>query len=334
MPGPVSPPRISSAVSRWKSAVERVRIAEDLGYEHVATGEAWGPSALPFLTLAAANTRRVTLGTAILNCFSRTPAVLAQEFAMLDQISEGRAVLGLGSSGARVVEHLHGVPFERPLQRIRETVEIFDVLISGEKLDYEGELFRLQRGFQLEYPRPRTKIPVWIAAISPKSIRQTGEIADGVIPIHWPKQEFASLRAELEAAAESAGQPGKPLTIAPFTTVNVLDGKDDETKWQGARQILWFYINKMGVFYWQMLERNGYEAEVSASRKAFADRDTKGSFQAISERMIRDLQCIGPIEEVREQLRERAASGADIQMIYMPRGDVPSTAKQLEALIS
>jgi alkanesulfonate monooxygenase SsuD/methylene tetrahydromethanopterin reductase-like flavin-dependent oxidoreductase (luciferase family) len=318
----------------WKEGLERVRIAEDLGYEHVATGEAWGPSVLPFLTLIAAKTSRITIGTSIVNCFSRSPAVLAQEFAMLDQISEGRAVLGLGSSGANVIEHLHGVPFAAPLRRIRETVEIFYLLIAGEKLDYDGEIFQLHRGFQLEYARPRTKIPVWIAAISPSSINQTGVIADGVIPIHWPKQKFASLRADLQAAAEVAGKPNKPFTIAPFTTVNVLDGKNDDTKWQEARQILWFYINKMGVFYWQMLERNGYEAEVAASRKAFAERDSKGAFDAISERMIRDLQCIGRIDEVREQLRERAALGADLQMIYMPRGDIPSTAEQLEELIA
>jgi hypothetical protein len=82
-----------------------------------------------------------------------------------------------------------------------------------------------------------------------------------------------------------------------------------------------------------MLERNGYEAEVAASREAYAARDTKAAFAAISERMIRDLQCIGPIEEVREQLRERATLGADLQLVYMPRGDVASAAKQLEALI-
>ena len=107
----------------WKNALERVRMAEDLGYEHVSSGEAWGPSLIPFLTLIAANTTRMTIGTSILNCFSRTPAVLAQEFAMLDQISEGRTVLGVGSSGANVIEHFHGVKFEKPLRRIRETVE-------------------------------------------------------------------------------------------------------------------------------------------------------------------------------------------------------------------
>ena len=318
----------------WRKSVERVRIAEELGYEHVSSGEAWGPSLIPFLSLIAAKTSRMTIGTSILNCYSRTPATLAQEFAMLDQISEGRMVLGLGSSGANVIEHFHGVKFEKPLRRIRETIEIFEMLIAGDKLDYRGELFQLERGFQLEYARPRTRIPVWIAAISPRSIVQTGEIADGVIPIHWPKDKFVTLRKDLEAAATAAGRSDAGFTIAPFTTVNVLDGNDDAAKWNDARQILWFYINRMGVFYWQMLERNGFEEEVAASRKAFKERDTKAAFAAISERMIREIQCIGPIEAVREQLQERSALGADLQLLYMPKGDVADAAKQLEALIS
>src|SRR6056297_943658 len=317
----------------WESAVERVRIAEQLGYEHASTGEAWGASAIPFLTLLAANTTRITLGTSILNCFSRTPAVFAQEFALLDQISGSRMVFGLGSSGSNVIEHFHGVPFEKPLRRIRETVEIFDTLIAGAKLDYDGEIFTLHRGFQLDAPAPRSKIPVWIAALTPRSIRQTGEIADGVIPIHWPRQHFGSLRQDLTAAANAAGRADATFTIAPFTTVNVLDGVDDEAKWDAARQILWFYINRMGVFYWQMLVERGYEAEVAACRAAFADRDTPGAMAAISERMIRDLQCIGPVEEVREQLQARADAGADVQLIYMPSGDVSETARQLEELI-
>ena len=318
----------------WRAGVERARIAEDLGYELITAGEAWNPSVLPFLTLVATHTERIRIGTSILNCFSRSPAVLAQEFLVLDQLSGGRMLLGLGASGANVIEHFHGVPFEKPLQRMRETVEIFDLLIAGEKLHYEGEIFQLQRGFQMDAPHPSAKIPVFLASISPRSIRQAGEIADGVFPIHWPKQKFAELRSQLESSARAVGRTGKSFTIAPYTTVNVLDGSDDEARWNAARQILWFYINKMGVFYWQMLERNGYAEEVAACRKAFAERDRKAAFAAISERMIRDLQCIGPIEEVREQLRERAELGADIQMINMPQGDVEAAARQLEALVS
>lgn len=325
---------IATMGRNWKSAVERVQVAESLGYEHVTTGEAWGPSAIPFLALIAANTEHITLGTSILNCFSRTPAVFAQEFALLDQISDGRMVFGLGSSGAQVIEHFHGVPFEKPLRRIRETVEIFDTLISGERLDYNGEIFQLDRGFQLDAAPPRAKIPVWIAALTPASIRQTGEIADGVIPIHWPRQRFASLHAKLLEAANNSGRTDPSFTVAPFTTVNVLDGVADDEKWRAAREILWFYINRMGDFYWQMLAHSGYEAEVTACRAAFAQRDTAAAMAAISESMIRDLQCIGPIEEVREQLRARSDAGADIQLIYMPKGEVAEAARQLEDLIA
>lgn len=318
----------------WRGALEKVRIAEDLGYEYIAGAEAWGPSTLPWLTLVATNTTKIRFGTAIINCFSRTPAALAQEFAVLDQLSGGRAVLGLGSSGAFVIEHLHGVKFEKPLRRLRETVEIFDLLIAGEKLDYEGEIFKLHRGFQLEYARPRTKIPVYIAAITPSSIRQTAEIADGIYPIHWAKQLFPKLREELSAARRAVAKDPDEFTIAPFTNVTVLDGKDDEKKWRAARQVLFFYINQMGVFYWQMLERNGYEAEVRASRAAFAKKDREGALAAISERMLRDIQVIGPLEEVRDQLRERSALGAELQMIQMPWGDAATVRRLLEAFVS
>jgi alkanesulfonate monooxygenase SsuD/methylene tetrahydromethanopterin reductase-like flavin-dependent oxidoreductase (luciferase family) len=318
----------------WKTSLEKVRIAEDLGYEYVAAAEAWGPSVMPWLGLIAANTSRIRFGTAIVNCFSRTPAALAQEFATLDELSGGRAALGLGSSGAHVIEHLHGVPFEKPLRRMRETIEIFDMLISGEKLDYEGEIFKLHRGFQLEYARPRTKIPVYIAAITPRSIRQTAEIADGIYPIHWAKQLFPKLREDLTAAARAAGRDAGEFTIAPFTNVTVLDGQNDEKKLRAARRVLFFYINQMGVFYWQMLERNGYGDEVAASRAAWAERDRDAAMAAISDRMLSDIQVVGPIESVREQLAERSALGADLQMIQMPPGDVATVARQLEAFVA
>ena len=315
----------------WQSSLEKVKIAEGLGYEYVAGAEAWGPSVIPWLTLIATNTSKIQFGTAIVNCFSRTPAALAQEFATLDQLSGGRAVLGLGSSGANVIEHLHGIAFEKPLRRMRETIEVFDMLISGDKLDYEGEIFKLHRGFKLEYSRPRTKIPVYIAAITPRSIRQTAEIADGIYPIHWAKQLFPRLREEIDEAARAAGREASDFTIAPFTNVTVIDGKDDEKKLRAARRGLFFYINQMGVFYWQMLERNGYESEVGASRAAWAKRDRDAAMAAISDKMLHDIQVIGPIESVREQLLERSSLGADLQMLQMPRGDVATVAKQLES---
>ncbi|HJN52467.1 MAG: LLM class flavin-dependent oxidoreductase [Pseudomonadales bacterium] len=325
---------LAGAGQDWRVSLEKVQIAESLGYELVATGEAWAQSSIPWMTILATNTERIQIGTSILNVFSRSPGLIAQEFAALDSLSGGRMVCGLGSSGHRVIEHFHGVPFDRPLRRIREYVEIFDQLIAGEKLNYDGRIFNLKRGFTLDYNRPRSKIPVYIAAITAKSIRQTGEIADGIYPIHWPRERFASLRAELDEAATAAGHAAGRVIIAPFTNVYVTGDGDDEAQWRAARQPLFHYINRMGDFYWNMLASNGYESEVSASRAAWAaDRNVEGAMQAISTDMVRSIQVIGSLESVTEQLGERAALGADLQMLQMPGGTPAEAGKRLEALI-
>ncbi len=318
----------------WQEMLEKARIAESLGIECLSTGEAWGPSSIPWLTAIALNTSKVKIGTSILNVYSRTPGAMAQDYAVLDDISDGRMILGLGTSGANVIEHFHGIPFKQPLRRIREYVEIFNLLIAGEPLNYDGEIFQLQRGFRLNYEQRRDHIPIYIAAITPKSIRQTGEIADGILPIHWPKELFGQLRQDLQAGAAGVGQPDKSFTIAPHTKVTVLDGSSaDADKRREAQQLLQFYINRMGVFYWQMLERNGFAEEVKNSRAAWADRDANGSIEAISDRMLQACQVIGSIEEVRDQLKERADLGADIQMLYMPPGDAAEVGRTLEAMM-
>ena len=325
---------LAGAGRDWRESLEKVQIAESLGYELVATGEAWGPSTVPWMTLLAAHTERIVIGTSILNVYSRSPGAIAQEFAMLEMLSGGRMVCGLGSSGHRVIEHFHGVPFSKPLRRIREYVEIINALIKGERLDYDGEIFTLKRGFRLDYDRPRDHVPIYIAAITPKSIRQTGEIADGIFPIHWPKGRFKSLREDLAAASRAAGRDADAVTIAPFTNVYVLDGSNDEALWQAARQPLFHYVNRMGDFYWNMLASNGFEAEVTASRTAWRNgRDMGGAMAAISTDMVREIQVIGPVESVAEQLEERAAAGAELQMVQMPGGSAAEAGKRLEALL-
>jgi len=124
------------------------------------------------------------------------------------------------------------------------------------------------------------------------------------------------------------------VTIAPFTNVYVLDGADDEAQWQAARQPLFHYVNRMGDFYWNMLASNGFEVEVTASRAAWRNgRDMAGAMAAISADMVREIQVIGAIESVAEQLADRAASGAELQMVQMPGGSAAQAGKRLEALL-
>ncbi len=317
----------------WRDSLAKIQVAEDLGYELVVSPEAWNISALPFLAVLATNTSRIHIGTSIVNSFSRTPATLAQEFGALDVLSGGRMVLGLGSSAEYVVEHFHGVPFKKPLRRIREYVEIFNTLIGGQPLNYEGEIFKLSRGFRLDYDRPRDHIPVYLAATTARSIFQTGEIADGLFPIHWPIGRMGELRAQLAEGARAAGRDPADIDVAVQTYHFILDGIDDEAQWRAARRPLWHYINRMGDFYWQMLQRNGFEAEVAASRAAWANRDAEGALMAVSEAMVREIEVIGPIESANEQLHERARLGADLQLLHMPLGDPNEVGRVLQALI-
>ena len=318
----------------WRESIEKVQIAESLGYEMVTTGESWAPSSLPWLTLLATHTERIQIGTSILNVYSRSAAAIAQEFAQLEMLSGGRMVCGLGSSGHRVIEHFHGVPFERPLRRIREYVEIIDMLLSGSKLEYEGEIFSMSRGFRIGYEPQREHVPIYIASITPRSIEQTGEIADGIFPIHWPADRFGSLRSQLAEGAKRSGRSGDDITIAPFTSVYVTKPENEEAQWLAARQPLFHYVNRMGDFYWNMLSKQGYSGEVSASRAAWARRDRDQAVLAISEKMVRDTAVIGPIESIAEQLEARSRSGADLQLIQMPAGSPKDVANALESYLS
>ena len=317
----------------WRDAIAKIRVVEDLGIEVVAVPESWKVSAVPWMAAIAVETSKIQICSSILNVWSRTPAAMAQDYAMLEELSEGRMILGLGASGKHLVENFHGVPFEHPLRRIREYVEVFDRLIAGDSCDYDGEIFKLSGGFKVDYNRPRSKVPVYIAALAPNSISQTGAIADGIIPVHWPKDLFPLLRAQLEAGAASAGRPDKKFVLQPHMHVDVLDGTpDDAAKWRSARREIQYYTNRMGSIYADMFERNGFAEEVSRSKAAWAQRDAEGSIAAISDEMVRACQVIGTIEEVREQLKERAAL-VDIQMVYLPPGDSHAVGRWFEEIM-
>ena len=320
--------------SDWRDSIEKVQLAESLGYDMVATGEAWGPSSVPWMTLLATHTEKIQIGTSILNVFSRSPSAIAQEFAALEVLSKGRMICGLGSSGHRVIEHFHGVPFNRPLRRIREYVEIIKLLLEGNELQYEGKLMQMSRGFRLDFERQRPSVPVYIAAITEKSIQQTGEIADGIFPIHWPSSQFKSLKEKLQGAALAKNRAEAQLTVAPFTNVYIGDIDSDEALLQAARQPLFHYINRMGDFYWNMLASNGFEPEVAASREAWRNRDREGAFEAISKDMVRSIQVVGTASEIGGQLRNRSEDGADVQLVTMPQGSLTEVEEKLKLYLS
>ena len=138
---------------------ERVKIADDAGIESVLVAEAWGRDAFTLLTQLAERTNRIQLCTGIVNYYSRSPAALAQHFWTLDELSNGRMIVGLGASSANVIEHFHGIKFEPTLARMRETVQIINMLMANQNLEFKGKVFQLERGFTLRFPPVRDHIP-------------------------------------------------------------------------------------------------------------------------------------------------------------------------------
>src|SRR5436305_5376025 len=166
----------------FPEAVELAQRAEALGFESVWMPEAYGTDAVSILGALAARTQRIRLGTGIVNVFSRTPALLAQTAATLDLISGGRFILGLGTSGHQVVSGWHGMPFLQPLVRMRETIAIVRQVLRRNRLIFEGEVFRLDKGLKLLAPPVRETAPIYLATLTPGGLRLTGELADGSTP--------------------------------------------------------------------------------------------------------------------------------------------------------
>ena len=178
--------------------------------------EAWGRDCFTLLTQLAERTKRIRLGTGIVNVYSRTPAALAQHFATLDELSGGRMIAGFGTSGAQVIEHFHGVRFEPSLTRMKEVIEIFNMLIRHEPLQYKGKLFTLERGFTLRFAPPRPHIPIHLATLNPKALDLTASHADGWLPVMIPidklGDEIKAMRTRIAAAGRDAGCLRGPCT--------------------------------------------------------------------------------------------------------------------------
>jgi F420-dependent oxidoreductase-like protein len=317
----------------WAETVEKVKLADQLGYDSVWLGETWGYDLVVRLTELALVTRRIKIGAGIFNVFSRSPGVIASTAATLDERSGGRFLLGLGSSGANVIEHWHGVPFDQPLRRLHEYVEIVNLILRREKLVYPGEIFHLARGFKLQVTPVRDHIPIYIAAITPKSIRQTGAIADGILPVYWPSHALPTLRQLLDEGAASASRPAGSAAIAAYiTSALVTNEAQRAAARQKAREPIAFYVGRMGRFYAEMLARYGYAAEVAAIQAGWQE-GPKAAAAAVSDAMLDDTAIVGTPAEIRARLAEWGTLGLDQALLSMPPGSPDEAAPQLAALM-
>jgi alkanesulfonate monooxygenase SsuD/methylene tetrahydromethanopterin reductase-like flavin-dependent oxidoreductase (luciferase family) len=316
----------------WDHVLEKARLADQLGFDSIWLGEAWGYELFTSLADLIRVTTQVKIGAGVANVFSRSPAVIASSVATLDERSGGRIILGLGTSGPQVIEHWHGIKYDRPLRRLREYVDVVKLILRREPLVYHGEVFQLERGFTLRFRPVRSEIPIYLASLSPKSIELAGQIANGVLPVHWPAPDFPGLRADLDRAAEQVGRTGGATRVAPYVVAHVvLDEADRAAERRQARGPVAFYAGRMGTFYASMLTRHGFGDDVEAIKRGW-ESGHSAAFEAVSDRLLDATAIVGTPAEVVARLHQLRALGVDEPLVTMPRGTPEQAAPRLEAL--
>ena len=303
----------------FAEVVAFARMAEECGYEAIFVPEAWGRDAFVTLGALARVTERIGLGTGIVNVYSRSPALLAMATVTLDEISGGRAILGLGTSGQRVVEGWHGVPMARPLRRLRETTEAVRAIVGGSRRGYNGETLRIAPGFAITLARPRDRIPVYHASLTPRGIRQCAEVADGWLPYFASPETLRADLVVIEDALRVAGRQRVSFTVAPYLPVIVSD--DEAAARTVLRRHLAFYIGGMGRFYRETVARHGFADAAEEVRRRWEARERDAAADAVTDELLDAFAVVGDAKRCRARLDDYRAAGADLPIIALP-GDV------------
>lgn len=308
--------------------VELANRAESLDYHSVWVAELQGPNGFMTLGQIAAETSDIGLGTGVVNVYSRTPALIAMSVATLDQLSGGRTLLGLAASSKATIEEWHGMAYDRPLRRVRETIEIVRAAMANERVDYDGEIFQLD-----DYPRSyetiRDDVPIFNAALGETNRRLTGEFADGWLPVHVPRGQFGTYVEEIRESAASAGRDPDDITVAPYVVACVHE--DGEVARDHVRGLLSFYLGAMD-YYAHVFSDFGFEDEVEAVREAWSSGDREEAASRVSDTLLDEVAIGGTPEEGRERVREYRELGADLPVIYppnAPRDVIETTVDEL-----
>jgi F420-dependent oxidoreductase-like protein len=297
--------------------LELAREADRLGYSVVWAAEAYGSDAATVLAWVAAQTERIDVGSAVFQIPGRTPANTAMTAATLDSLSGGRFRLGLGVSGPQVSEGWHGVRFDKPLARTREYVDVVRLALSRRKVQYDGEFFTLPlpdgpgKALVLTVHPVRPEIPVYLAAIGPKNLELTGEIADGWLAIFFSAEHASESLGHIAAGRAKVGKSLDGFDVVPTTPV--VFGDDVEACAAPLRAYSSLYIGGMGSreknFYNQLAVRMGYEAAAAEVQDKYLARDYDGAGAAVPFEFIDRTSLIGPRGRVQERLHALADAG-------------------------
>ena len=307
--------------------------ADEQGYHSFWAAEYSVRAAFTVLTMIACNTQNILLATGIVNVFSRTPALNAQTIASLDILSKGRAILGLGSSGQVVVEGWHGVPFDSPLARTREYVEIIRKALSGASVNHQGKFYQMER-FRMISPPVQEHLPIYIASLGPKNLALTGEVADGWLPVWLNKERISDLKEQISVGAAKSGRSASDVTVAPYLMCYTSDSPEDLAHGAGLlRAHMAYYIGGMGTFYFESFSRAGFATEAQAIREAWNSKNRDQAAAAVSDRMLESVTVLGDAQQCRDQMAKFRQAGVDLPVATFPHGtELDTIHRTIDAL--
>jgi F420-dependent oxidoreductase-like protein len=314
--------------------IEFVREAERLGADSAWVPELWGHDALTQIGYLAARTSRIALGTSIVQLGARSPALLATSAMSLQQLSGGRFRLGIGVSGPQVMEGWHGVPFRRPVQLTRETIEIIRMVSRGDRLAYPGQLYQLPlpggQGRALRPAAPPVAVPIYVAAIGPANLRLCGELADGWLGNTFMPETAAVFTDELRAGAASAGQTLADLDLQVPVAVEFTDDVAEAETRHAAGYA--FTIGAMGPgsanFYNRAFARQGFGDQVRAVQELWQAGRRNDAMAAVPRALGARTNLLGTSAMVRARLRQYRDAGVNTLSVKL-RG---SLGERLETL--
>jgi len=308
------------------AALAVAKRAEAVGYESAWLADAG--SADPFVLAGAlgASGTKLRVGIGVSPAYTRTPAVFASMSGAIAQLLPGRFILGLGCSSETIVGRWNGVPFEKPLARVRETVTLVRSMLQGERSSFQGKTVRSE-GFRL-LALPPEPVPIYVGALKPAMLRVAGEVGDGVVLNLFPAKALPRMLAEVAAGAAKAGKSADGMeSVCRFQTWVTDDPK-------GARALLRRFM--AGYFttsvYNAFAEWCGFEEEARAMREAWAKKDREKTEAAFTDEMIDAITLIGNEKHCRDRVAEFVDAGLTTPMFHPIAADAGAALKTLEAL--
>jgi F420-dependent oxidoreductase-like protein len=321
--------------------LELVREAESLGFHSVWAAEAYGSDAATVLAWIASHTERIRIGSAIFQMPARSPAMTAMTAATLDNISGGRMLLGIGSSGPQVAEGWHGQRFAKQLQRTRDYVAIVRRALARERLEYNGETYQLPlpdgpgKALKLTIAPVQERIPIYIAAIGPKNTQLTGEIADGWMPTFFSPEHVGEFRELLSEGAARAGRElDSSFDVAP--NVNVALDDDIDRARDAMRPFLALYVGGMGSrkrnFYKELMLRYGYEEAAEEVQELYLSGKRDEAAAALPAELIDQVSLAGPRDRIAERLQLYREAGVGTLITTPLARDADGRSRTMRAL--